>query len=40
MFPDFNYSVEQVAILYHQTGSGKSKMVASKLEIRVTQLVQ
>ena len=40
MFPEFSYSMEQVAIMYHQTGNGKTKMAAFKLQIRVTQLVQ
>ena len=39
MFPKFSYSMGLVAIMYHQTGSGKSKMAASKFQIRVTQLV-
>ena len=40
MFPKFSYSMGLVAIMYHQTGNGKSKMAASKFQLRVTQLVQ
>ena len=34
MFTEFSYLMEQVANMYHQTGSGKSKMAASKLQVR------
>ena len=39
MFPEFIYSMRLVAIMYHRAGSGKSKMAATKLAIRASQLV-
>jgi hypothetical protein len=39
MFLEFNGTIK-VAIIYYHTGSGESKMAASKLEIRVTQFVR
>ena len=38
MFPELSYSMGLVANMYHRTG--KSKMAAIKLAIRVPQLVQ
>ena len=40
MFPEFSYSMKLEAIMYHRTGSGKSKMAASKLAIRLSKLVR